>query len=73
MRALWAPGTAPPSARDGLLVVSEEPVVRGQDARGFGRLRRLVQNPWVISSLVGAAIAIPIAVDAHNDDEDSAS
>ncbi len=32
---LWAPKTAPPSARTGVLIVAQEGTVRGQDVEGF--------------------------------------
>ena len=73
---LWAPGTAPPSAVDAAMVVSGEPVVRGQGQPpcyaggrvGYSRLGALLRNPWVLAALVGTAIAVPIATaDSGND------
>ena len=82
---LWTPQTAPPAAKEGVLLISGEHVIRGQccstGACGscdvccgghFGRVRRLLRNPWVIAALIGAAIAIPIATH-DSDDDDSAS
>lgn len=81
---LWAPGTAPPSAVNAAMVVSGDPVVRGQGQRidgcppcnaggrvGYSRVGALLRNPWVIAALVGTAIAVPIAV--ADSDNDSAS
>ncbi len=53
----WAPHTAPPSAQDGVLVISGEEVVRGGQGLGF------LANPWVMGAVVAAAIAIPLAMD----------
>ena len=68
----WAPGTAPPAAADPALIVIGDQVVRGQcppcpPCGGRRPIGRLLRNPWVIATLVGAAIAIPIAT-ADDDD-----
>jgi len=65
---LWAPGTAPPSAQAGALVVAGEDLVRGQ-FRSFGRncgswCRFQLSRPIVLGALVATAIAVPIVV--HN-------
>ena len=52
---LWTPGTAPPSARDAAMLVEGNAVVRG-------KLGDLLGNPWVLTTIIAAAIAIPIAV-----------
>jgi len=58
----WAPGTAPPSAQAGVLVVNnEQQVVRGF---GPGHGTHLLANPWCMGLLVAAAIAIPLAIDS---------
>lgn len=54
---LWAPGTAPPNARDSI-ALSEQLTVRGQ--RPFRDL--FTSNAFIIAGVVVAAIAIPIAV-----------
>ena len=54
----WAPGTAPPSAQQGALLVAGEETVRGQ----FGQLKFWLSNPWVIAGFVTAAVAIPVAL-----------
>jgi Carboxypeptidase regulatory-like domain len=54
---LWAPDTAPPGARQSVMLVAAGQVVRGQ--RGW---RYWLTNPWVISGAVAAAIAVPIAL-----------
>ena len=59
----WATNTAPPSAQPGVLVVNGEGVVRGQFG---GMLLSFLSNPWVIASLVAAAIAIPLALDDNS-------
>ena len=63
---VWAPATAPPSAQEGILLVSGQQVVRGQ----FGTpnpwmqgLGSTLANPWILGLIVAAAIAIPLAID----------
>ncbi len=63
---LWAPHTAPPAAQQGLLVVSQDNVVRGQGhAQGhFQHIASWISDhPILTAGIVGAAIAIPIAID----------
>lgn len=78
---LWAPGTAPPAAQQGLLVVSQDPVALGQNCgsrvgcgsavcgggHGGGLLGLMLDHPLVTAGVIGAAIAIPLALD----DDDS--
>jgi hypothetical protein len=54
---LWAPETAPPTATQQAMIVADGHVQRGQ-----GPVKRIVTNPWVVAGVVGAAIAVPIAV-----------
>jgi hypothetical protein len=54
---LWSPGTAPPSAQQGALLVVGDEIVRGQ----FG-MWGFLTNPWVVAGLIATAIAVPIAV-----------
>ena len=54
---MWAPDTAPPGARQSVLLVTAGQVVRGQ-----GRLRYWLTSPWVLSIGLAAAIAVPIAL-----------
>lgn len=61
MFRLWKPGTAPPSAEQGALVVAGQDTVRGQMGRGLGAF---VSNPWIVAAVVGAAVAVPVAI--HN-------
>lgn len=56
---IWANKTAPPSAKPGVLIVPGDQVQRGQ--RPFGEI---FANPILITAIVAAAIAIPVAV--HN-------
>jgi hypothetical protein len=76
---LWAPGSAPPAAQQGVLMVAGD-VVRGQcDAvgcgscvggHGGGLLGVMLDRPLVTAGIIGAAVAIPLAVD---DDDAPAS
>jgi len=54
---VWAPGTAPPGARHGVLVVEGQQVVRGGGVAG---------HPWLLAAIVFAAIAIPVALDSND-------
>ena len=65
---LWAPGTAPPSARPGVLLVAGDDLVRG-NLRSFGHCcgswcRYHLSNPVVLTAVVATAIAVPVAI--HN-------
>lgn len=63
---LWAPNTAPPSARPAaLLVPGNEPLVRG---KGCNPCMQFFRNPWVIAGIVAVAIAVPVAI--YNADRD---
>ncbi len=68
MYRAWAPGTAPPSAQHGALVVAGENLVRGQCH--FGRLKFWLSHPCVIAAIIAAAVAIPVAI--HNADDGEA-
>ncbi|QEG36168.1 hypothetical protein Pr1d_34770 [Bythopirellula goksoeyrii] len=76
---LWAPGTAPPAAQPGLLVVSQDQVVRGQNCgsrvgcgtgvfggQGGGVLGFMLDHPLVTAGVIGTAIAIPLALDDND-------
>jgi hypothetical protein len=63
---LWVPGTAPPVATQGALLTTGDPVVRGQGPF-YGV--NMLNNPWVLATLIAAAIAIPLATQ----DDDAAS
>lgn len=59
---LWAPGTAPPVAKSGALLVEGQGVVRGQFGGGGG----FMNNPWVWTAIIATAITVPIAVANHS-------
>jgi len=61
---LWAPGTAPPVAQPGALLVEGQGVVRGQCGGGGGL--GFMNNPWMWAGMIASAITIPIAVANHN-------
>ena len=58
--------TAPKTAKSTVVVVNDAEVVRG--ALGGGGLLALLANPWVIAGLIATAIAVPLAIDAADDD-----
>lgn len=67
---LWAPGTAPPSAQAGALVVAGEDLIRG-NLQCFGRncgswLRFQLANPIVLATLTATAITVPIVLHNQN-------
>jgi len=66
---VWEPGTAPPIAYPGALIVAGQDTVRGQ--AGMMGLRNLLANPWVVAGIVATAVAVPVAV--HNSDRNPAS
>lgn len=57
---LWAPGTAPPLARPGALVLTAGAQVRGQD----GPIAYWLSKPFVLFGLVAGAVAVPVII--HN-------
>jgi hypothetical protein len=64
---LWAPGTAPPSAQEGALLVANDTVVRGQQPNYIppgAKFKTLLSNPLVIGGIVATAVAVPVAI--HN-------
>jgi hypothetical protein len=60
----WSPNTAPPVAAKEVLLTSGESVERGQRA-----IADLFTGPILIGMIIGAAIAIPIAI--HNAQKDA--
>jgi len=63
----WAPGTAPPSAQPGVLVVAGKDVVRGSQGhvrRGLGCAKFWLSHPCVIAGIIAVAVAVPVAI--HN-------
>jgi len=64
---LWAPNTAPPSALDGLTVVSGEDVLRGKYAPAPGGPftaagQWIAEHPIITAGIIATAIAVPIAL-----------
>jgi hypothetical protein len=62
----WTPGTAPPTAQQGALVVAGEDLTRGQ----CGRLGCWLSNPWVLAGIIAVAIAVPVGIAAADDDDE---
>jgi hypothetical protein len=73
---LWQPAAAPPAAQDTMMLVRGA-VVRGQHPPHHaphggvydGVFMKTLSNPWVFTGLLGAGIAVPIAL-SNNDDDD---
>lgn len=63
---VWAPRTAPPSARNGALIVTGTDVVSG--IHNGGIVGFVQQYPLLTAAAVTAAIAIPVAIAADDDD-----
>lgn len=61
---LWLPGTAPPVAQPGALLVSGTNTVRG--AGPGGGLKFWLTNPLVIAGVIATAIAVPVALSNHH-------
>ena len=66
---LWAPGTAPPAAQQGALVMAGQDLVRGQCYKGgslpcCGALGFWLSNPWVLAGVAATAITVPVVI--HN-------
>jgi hypothetical protein len=62
---LWAAGTAPPAAQEGVLVVAGNDLARGQQTGGGG-LKTFLSNPLVIAGIVATSVAVPVAVSANS-------
>jgi hypothetical protein len=73
---LWAPRTAPPAARQGVMLVSGPETVLGQygppPSQGpFGTAMGWIsEHPFITAGIVATAIAVPLAL---QDDDDDAS
>jgi hypothetical protein len=60
----WAANTAPPAAKNSAVVVASRDVVRGQWGCGPGGtwMGWVRAHPYITAGVIGAAIAIPLAV-----------
>ncbi len=73
----WTPGSQPPNAQTGLLLVAPGDIALGQHCGsrvggggyGYGRRSHPFRNPVVMGGVVAAAIAIPVAISNSDDDE----
>lgn len=63
---VWSPRTAPPSAQQGVMLVSGEGVVRGQ---ALQRIGGFVSHPWIMAGVIATAVAVPVAIHNANRDE----
>ncbi len=59
---VWSPGTAPPTAQPGALLVSGGQTVRG-------RLPTFMTNPWFVGGAIATAVAVPVAIHNCKDDD----
>lgn len=71
----WPHKIAPPTAQQGVLLVSSTEAVRGQYCPPSGvdgfvqKSKRLLTNPFVVAGIIATAVAIPVAI--HNADDGS--
>jgi hypothetical protein len=65
---VWQPQLAPPGSSPSAVVIAGEDLVRGQCP---APLRAILTRPLVIAGIVGAAIAIPVAIAASEDEEEA--
>lgn len=73
---LWAPGTAPPAAQSAITLTASPLVVRGQYQPGpmvrfIEYTKYPLAHPLVFGGIVGASVAIPVAI--HNRNKGSGS
>ncbi len=72
---VWTPGTAPPRASRGMLVLPSTDIVRGQrvvspNTNQFFRVaKQRLANPWIFGGVVATAVAIPVAIHNGNDSD----
>jgi len=66
---VWQSQTAPPGASPAAIVVAGEDAVRGQLGRGY--LGMFLSRPLVIAGVIGAAIAVPLAIALSEDEEEA--
>lgn len=73
----WTAKAAPPKSAATLLLVHDAELARGQWSAppgvnsGVSRLKRAMTNPFFVATIVGAAVAIPVAI--HNANQDDSS
>ena len=76
---LWSPGTAPPGASLGILVLPSTDVVRGQNPvspntnQFFRVAKERLANPRVVGGIIATAVAIPVAINNLQDDDTPAT
>ena len=63
---LWTDKTAPPAAKQDAVLVSYG---AAPATSGWGDCGAWLRNPWVIGALVATAIAVPVAIEAADDDD----
>jgi len=66
---IWAPGTAPPAAKQSALLVTNKPVTAGQVAP----LKYWLANPTVMLGIAAIVIAVPIVAFNVSKDRDAGS
>ena len=74
---VWTAQAAPPRSATTLLVIHDKQWARGQHyappaVNGMvGRMKRVMTNPFAVAAIIGAAVAIPVAI--HNANIDNKS
>ena len=66
---LWNAGQAPPAARPSALMIANTNVVNGQYSGGV--LNWMKMHPLIVAGVVATAVAVPVAINASDDDSSS--
>ena len=61
---VWMPGTAPPAARPGVLIVNNSEIANG--ALGDGSLKAILAHPLALGAIAAASVAIPLATNSKS-------
>lgn len=71
----WTAKAAPPRTATSLLMVHDAQIARGQwaappAANGFvSNMKNVMTHPFAVAGIIGAAVAIPVAIHNSNDDD----
>lgn len=71
----WTANTAPPRSAATILLVHDEQLIRGQWSApptvnsAASKMKRVMTNPFAVATIIGAAVAIPVAIHNANQDD----